>query len=499
MEDRKLLAGVESHHQNGLRPLHVPIAQVDSRSGADPFRISGDLSPAGESVIDVVRAERRPGELRHRVVVLIREPTASEESDSSASGPIGDSPEHLLEGRRDEPRKPEQRCGQALAVGEPERVTSLVAKPRVVDILVVPGQVADDFSAPDVHPHIAAAGAVRADRVLRLHIERTSGESIGRRGQRSHRADLYGVAGERRCDLSPRRDRHPLCGTPVEQLDEALAGDLVAEPSTAGAQDAALPIEENQGGERNRFLVHAFRIDVPALAGPERERLILEWTLTAPVAHRAVQWMVDEKELEDALLGLACFLAGVLGTNDHVLGDRSRAGRGELLLPLDLDHALAASAERIEHGMVAEPWNLDPEGLRGSNDQGSGGDGYLPAVDRQRDQLRAHRSTSRSAIAGWAPISRGSAAATGSPRNGQPPCSTWASYSSRKYLIDESIGETAPSPSAQKDLNRMLSPTSFMMSMSSSRPPPRSIRLRTFTIHQVPSRQGVHFPQDSWA
>ena len=61
------------------------------------------------------------------------------------------------------------------------------------------------------------------------------------------------------------------------------------------------------------------------------------------------------------------------------------------------------------------------------------------------------------------------------------------------------MGETAPSASAQKDLNNMFWPTSFIRSMSSIRPWPCSIRRSTRVIHHVPSRHGVHFPQDSWA
>jgi len=59
--------------------------------------------------------------------------------------------------------------------------------------------------------------------------------------------------------------------------------------------------------------------------------------------------------------------------------------------------------------------------------------------------------------------------------NGQltPRC---ASYSSRKNLIDEMIGEAAPSPKAQNDFPKMVSEMSSNLSMSSSVPRPVSSR-----------------------
>ena len=72
-------------------------------------------------------------------------------------------------------------------------------------------------------------------------------------------------------------------------------------------------------------------------------------------------------------------------------------------------------------------------------------------------------------------------------------------YSSRKYCTDEVIGLVAPSPSAQNARPRMLSQMSSSFSRSSSVPLPCSSRRMICTSQNVPSRQGVHLPQDSWA
>ena len=70
-------------------------------------------------------------------------------------------------------------------------------------------------------------------------------------------------------------------------------------------------------------------------------------------------------------------------------------------------------------------------------------------------------------------------------------------YSSRKCLIEEMTGPVAKSPRAQNDRPAMLSHRSSSVSRSSELPSPRSSRSSTCTIHQVPSRHGVHLPHDS--
>ena len=46
----------------------------------------------------------------------------------------------------------------------------------------------------------------------------------------------------------------------------------------------------------------ALLLDEPRLAGTERERLVLQRALAAAVADRAVERVVDQQELEDAVL-----------------------------------------------------------------------------------------------------------------------------------------------------------------------------------------------------
>src|SRR5439155_1237687 len=86
--------------------------------------------------------------------------------------------------------------------------------------------------------------------------------------------------------------------------------------------------------------------------------------------------------------------------------------------------------------------------------------GHLGAVDRERDEpvAVAHPSTSPSAssCAGGAATAAAAVSSPGST-NGQRPNRTCSSYSSRKYLTEESIGDTVPSASAPNAVSALRS------------------------------------------
>ena len=65
--------------------------------------------------------------------------------------------------------------------------------------------------------------------------------------------------------------------------------------------------------------------------------------------------------------------------------------------------------------------------------------------------------------------------------------------------MDDMMGAPAASPSAQNDLPTMLSEMSSSRSRSLSVAVPSSSLRMICTSQNVPSRQGVHLPQDSWA
>ena len=65
-------------------------------------------------------------------------------------------------------------------------------------------------------------------------------------------------------------------------------------------------------------------------------------------------------------------------------------------------------------------------------------------------------------------------------------------------MIIELIGIAIASPSTQRQLPMIRSWTEAMMSRSIGVPRPAWMRSSIFTVQFVPSRQGVHLPQDSW-
>src|SRR5439155_7738825 len=98
--------------------------------------------------------------------------------------PPGDGAQGLGEGDRLQPSLAKERRGQALhPVREGVSEPTLVAQPRVVDVVVVAGQMANHLPPAQVDPEVAAAGTVGADAVARLEAEGPGGEAIVSRGE----------------------------------------------------------------------------------------------------------------------------------------------------------------------------------------------------------------------------------------------------------------------------------------------------------------------------
>src|SRR5690606_17341415 len=75
-------------------------------------------------------------------------------------------------------------------------------------------------------------------------------------------------------------------------------------------------------------------------------------------------------------------------------------------------------------------------------------------------------------------------------------CSMWYSNSWRKCLRKLCTGQAAASPKAHMVWPSIWPAALTNRSRSSGRPRPSSMRLMTRYIQPVPSRQGVHWPQD---
>ena len=117
-------------------------------------------------------------------------------------------------------------------------------------------------------------------------------------------------------------------------------------------------------------------LDELRFGGAVGERHVLQFAFAAGIAHRAIQRMVAEQQLDHRLARLAHFIA--VGGDDHALGDHRRAGGLKLGHLLDLHDAHAAGALQREPGVVAKRGDFDAYALAGFDQQRpSGGRDFL--------------------------------------------------------------------------------------------------------------------------
>src|SRR5579864_2626279 len=288
---------------------------------------------------------------------------------------------------------------------------------------------------------VAAHAATRTDTGGAVEIPRAADEAILPRGQRPDRTDLRPVA------LVIRLGRLIVVGADdgvdatLDKGQLALAGNLLAETRAAPAEDAALPIEHDLVRQRHRLVEMRLLEGEAAGAGTVLVGLILKRALTALVADRAIEWMVDQQELQHAPLVLLRLLGP--GPDDHAVRDVDRAGRLELRHLLHFHQAHPADGHRRHLRMRAEDRNVDARRLGGVQDQGALGDDHLLAIDRDGDGVGLNGSH------------YATASSTGFLK-GQPFSEMCCWNSSRKYLITLRGNQVEASPSGQNDRPSML-------------------------------------------
>ena len=251
-----------------------------------------------------------------------------------------------------------------LLVAEP----ALVAQPPVVDRVAVDAEVTDEPVGRRLQRHPAADRARRAGGLDDVEVPRAGLEPVGRGGEGAHRADLDDVAAEVRVERPVGEDVDLGRVAPADEVDHGVARHLVGEAGAARALDAPLPVERHQRVDRDGLGPVPLLLDEAALAGAEGEGLVLERALATAVAHRAVEGMVDEEELEDAVLGLLDL--GRVGDDLLAVGHGHEARRheGEATGTLDLHQAHAAHAHRAHPGVPAEPGDVGAPPFGGGDD-----------------------------------------------------------------------------------------------------------------------------------
>ena len=304
VEDRELLLeiGAEQHDGGGGGGL------VDRRPGQLQQLGRQAVGELGVAVRDVEGVgEPGPGE-----GVLVGAARAAEHGDAGRSaGPEGVGDELRRRGHGDVPRhrgQPalaahERRAEAVVGAHGLEVEPAPIAHPAPVDRIGVDAEVPHELVAARLHDGAAADRAGRARALDLFEVPRPRLEPVRRRRQRADRADLHGVAREVRGERLVGERQHLRRVAAVGEADQRITGHLVGEARAPVAQDAALPVEQDEIADRDRLLEVALLLDVPALPRAVAERLVLQRALAALVADGTVERVVGEQQLEDALLG----------------------------------------------------------------------------------------------------------------------------------------------------------------------------------------------------
>ena len=386
-EHRELLLRIGTEQEHGAaRGAEF----VDGGAGQTQCRFG--RKTIGELGVDVVGAEHALGELGPGVGVLVGESGAADEGDRSGRcgrqrrggggqrlGPAGG---------REAGSGAQQRLAQAtLSSHGLAREATLVAEPAPVHGVDVDTRVALDLIPGGVDRDATAHRTALTGGLGGVEIPGTGLEPIGAGGEGTHGTDLHGVAAEVRGErfVGERVDLGVVA--PMDEVDQRIAGDVLGETRAAIAQDAALTIEQHEIADRDRLLLVALLLDHAALTGTERHGLVLEGAFAALVADRAVERMVQQQELEDAVLSLLGDLGFGLDLHagralDHAAGLQGRATTG-----VDLDEAHPAHADGLHALVVAEARDVGAGALGGVDEELALPGDDLMAVDLDDDAV----------------------------------------------------------------------------------------------------------------
>ena len=306
----------------------------------------------------------------------------------------GDAEAHHLRGggRGDVDVLPLQLVGQRsgidlVAVDRLVGEAALVAQPAVVDRLGVDAEQPGQAVLRRLHGHAAADGAGGAGGLDLIEVPGPGGEPVGRRRERAHRADLHRVAAEVGLERLRREGRDLDRLAAPGEVDLRFAGHLGREAGAACALDAALAVEQHEVADGDRLLEVALLLNEAGLARAVGQGLVLQRALAALVAHRAVERVVGQEELQHPVLGLLDPLVGRV--DHHAVADLHEAGRRQrgTARTLHVDQAHAAHADRLHARVPAEARNVGAGPLGRSDDQLALGRRHLAAVEGEGELL----------------------------------------------------------------------------------------------------------------
>ena len=183
---------------------------------------------------------------------------------------------------------------------------------------------------------------------------------------------MYDVAREIRSIRIIREGVDFGCISAVDEVDERIAGHFFGEPGATVTQDAALTVKQYQFGDRNWLFKVTLLFNETRFTRTEGQRLILQRTLAALVAHGAIERVVYQQEFKDAVLGFFDHIR--LGINDHAFGTRLHTGRlkGHATGARNFNQTHPTHAHFAHAGVPAEPGDVGAMAFCGSDQQLTG-------------------------------------------------------------------------------------------------------------------------------
>ena len=389
-EQGVLLGGVVAEKQDGRRGLRV------AQPGL-PLAMSGERADKGgvvrgAVVIDVVGSEHGAGKLLQQVILFIGRAIGADHPDRLAAAALANLPqpdtgtlERLLPAGfgKLSIRAANERLGDPFGmIGKVKTVAPLDAEKAAVEAASVPVVAAQNLRSAGhaAHPErgLAAIAAVGADGRDVVHLPGPRLVAVSAGGKRADGADVDAHTAFLALQMILLVGHDHARDAAVFNAQGPDIHAFAAHANAAVAENAARPVEVNH---RRPLLLFAMLLGlgIQRLARAVFEGHVLQLAFAAGVAHRAIERMIPQEQLDCALARLHDL--GALGRDDHARGHRRRAGGLELRHLLQAHQAHAAGGLQRKPGIVTELRNRNARGPAGLDEQSARGRGQRLAVN----------------------------------------------------------------------------------------------------------------------
>ena len=235
-----------------------------------------------------------------------------------------------------------------------------IGNPGFIDRLVFTRNHPHDPTLMQMHERIGTHGIVRSHGRCLLILPGASDKAGRLGGQRADRAKIDDISGQLVTDriFDVGTDAHELPASGSAEFTQP--GDFLGEAYAARAMNAARHLRRDQ---RPDVLVgnDTFHLRIPGDAFAVPHGHVLQFALTALVANRTIERVIDQEKLHRALLRLQ--RQRRRRVHLHSRHDRCRAGRQGLWCLLDLDQTHPAIGRDRELLVIAEPGDMHPDSV----------------------------------------------------------------------------------------------------------------------------------------